>query len=165
LQIEFDDFPIHPETEVIWDEFSSILCNEDSDSIEATYRSNHTLSRLDFIFFDGDDFNEEDKRWDKMPLELYYLLHLNGNPNKAAVARRKVMNTHFSGASSATRLVDLNLEWRVLPQLLSWIGREKERQDLSLMFGFLLKMPALLEGATAASSSPDRKRTKMTNCD
>jgi hypothetical protein len=155
-------------TEFIWDELSSILCDEGSDSIEAIYHSNHTLSRFDFNFHapgdTGDSDSEDESRIyysaeDKMPLELYSLLHLNRNPNKAAVARRKVMN----GASSATRLVDLNLGLSVLPQLFYWIGKEKERQDLSLMFGFLLNMPALLEGANAAPSSPDRKRAKMTN--
>jgi hypothetical protein len=99
---------------------------------------------------------------DEMPFDLYSLLHLNRNPNKAAVARRKVINVRFSEAPSAMKLVDLNLELSVLPQFLSWIGKEKERQDLSLIFGFMVRTPALLEGATAAPTLPDRKRMKMT---
>jgi hypothetical protein len=157
----------------MYDEFSSILCNRDSDSIEETYHSNHTLSRLDFDSvirgggFDSDSEEEDDESFcysadDEMPFDLYSLLHLNRNPNKAAVARRKVINVRFSEAPSAMKLVDLNLELSVLPQFLSWIGKEKERQDLSLIFGFMVRTPALLEGATAAPTLPDRKRMKMT---
>lgn len=163
--IEFQ-FQENYRTEFVWGEFSSILCNRDSDSIEETYNSNHILSRLDFNFYSYSGEDDEPIVYsaeDVMPLERYSLLHLNRNPDKAVIARRKVINVHFSGASSAMKLVDLNLEFSVLSQLLSWIGKEKEMHDLSLMFGFMVRMPALLKGATAAPTSPDKKRMKMTN--
>lgn len=148
------DFPFRLGTSQLWPKFISILCAKDT--IDATYNSNHTLSDLDFIFhIEDDDYLAEEK----MPLKLYSLLQMNRNRNKSAVARRKVLNTHFAGSSSVPKLLALNFMLAEWPSLLSWVG--KEESELSMMYGLLSSMPSLL---TKGASESDRKRKRFDSC-
>jgi hypothetical protein len=50
----------------------------------------------------------------------------------------------------------LNLDPKVVPNLLSWVG--KQNSELSLIYEYLQSAPALIEGAAvAASASRNRK--------
>ena len=138
----------------MWSKFINILCAKDT--IDSTYNSNHTISHLDFIFRQEDDnLDLTIMPEDEMPLELYSLLQLNRNRNKSAVARRKVLNTHFVGSSSVQKLLDLNFILAEWPTLLSWVG--KEESELSMMYGLLSNMPSLLR---RGPSETDRKRKR-----
>ena len=144
------DFPFRLRTNPMWPKFISILCAKDT--IDATYNSNHTLSDVDFIFhIEDDDYLAEEE----MPLELYSLLQMNRNRNKSAVARRKVLNTHFSKSSGVPKLLALNFMLAEWPSLLSWVG--KEESELSMMYGLLSNMPSLLR---IGASESDRKRKR-----
>jgi hypothetical protein len=149
----------------LWQKFFDLLCNEDT--IDATYNSNHTFSHIDFHFHirayqEDDEDDEEGEEYftadDDMPLELQFLLQMNRNPNKAAVARRKIINVHFDLESSTQKLHGLNLVLEGMPHLLSWLG--KESSELALMYDFVRSTPSLFEqGCTSAV--PGRKRMKL----
>jgi Ran GTPase-activating protein (RanGAP) involved in mRNA processing and transport len=167
LQCEFNT--IHSLVD-FWHEYSNLLCNRET--IEATYSSNHYLESLDYSFcydLEGYDSNEEDddiadeteRRLEeacKTPLEIRLLLDLNKDSDKAAVARRKIIQVHFSGASKVQNLHGLNIDPKVVPNLLSWVG--KQNSELSLMYEYLQSVPALIEDA-AVSVSAGRKRNYM----
>jgi hypothetical protein len=65
---------------------------------------------------------------------------------------------HFSGASKVQNLHGLNIDPKVVPNLLSWVG--KQNSELSLMYEYLQSVPALIEDA-AVSVSAGRKRNYM----
>jgi hypothetical protein len=149
-------FPYRIWTKGIWTHFSRLLCNDNS--IDATHQSNHTLSSLDFHFFHSGEDAEEELHYTgavDMPTELHSLLQMNLNPDKAAVARRKVINAHFPGLSGTQKLLELDFGSHILPQLFSWIGRE--RTELSMMYSFIGSMPSLFKHIV----SPSRKRMKL----
>jgi hypothetical protein len=135
-------------------EYSKLLC--DQDTVEATYNSNHSLGSIDFWFgYDHDLSQEYDDIVDEAerrieeaietPLEIRLLLDLNKDQDKTAVARRKILQVHFSGESKLHKFHQLNLAPTVVPCLLSWIG--KQQSELSLMNEYLQNVPALIEGA------------------
>jgi hypothetical protein len=148
-----------------WHEYSNLLC--DRNTIEATYNSNHSLESLGFVFEynsneeDDDSWEEDDdivdeagRRFEeaqKTPLEIRLLLDLNKYSDKAAVARRKIIQVHFSGASKVQNLHGLNLDPKVVPNLLSWM--RKQNSELSLMYEYLWSVPNLIEEAAAAASA------------
>lgn len=103
-----------------WNILSRVLCDESS--ILNTFSSNHVLNEV----------NAED-----VPDSIVSLLQMNKNPDKASVARQKMIALHFSAISEYT----LDLETTVLPRTIEWIGRD----DLgySLMYNLLRGMPSL----------------------
>jgi hypothetical protein len=144
-----------------WHEYSKLLC--DRDTIESTYDSNHSLHNLEFRF--NVHLNSWDSQWDqrirraaKTPLEIRLLLDLNKDSDKAAVARRKIPQVHFSGESRVQKLHVLNLTPKVVPNLLSWIG--KQQSELFLMYEYLKTVPALIEGAAVATSASRKRKAQ-----
>lgn len=130
--------------QIIWQAYENLLCRKDS--IDATFSSNHKLHFLDLAFQRYDrsgvtGFSTEDD----MPFDIHALLEMNRTSDKFAVARRKVIQVHFSDESSTQKLVDLDVKLKWLPHLLAWIGREKA--ELSMMYNYLHRMPSLFEGA------------------
>jgi hypothetical protein len=150
-----------------WHEYSNLLC--DRDTIQATYNSNHSLGSLHLRFdYDEEDGDEEDdddiqmsRRFEEAcetPLEIRLLLDLNKDQDKTAVARRKILQVHFSGESKLHKFHQLNLAPTVVPYLLSWIG--KQQSELSLMNEYLQSVPALIEGAAAAAAGGREKHNR-----
>jgi RNase P subunit RPR2 len=155
-----------------WHEYSKLL--RDRVTIQATYSSNHSLGSLNFWFSydsneEDDDSNEEDTNIRnqakrriaeacKTPLEIRLLLDLNKDSDKTAVARRKIIQVHFSGGSKVQHLHGLNLDPKVVPNLLSWMG--KQNSELSLMYEYIQSVPNLIEEAAVAASA-GRKRNYM----
>jgi hypothetical protein len=134
-----------------WHEYSNLLC--DRDTIEATYTSNHSLESLGFVF-ESYIWEQAERRFEeacRTPLEIRLLLDLNKDQDKAAVARRKIIQVHFSGASKVQNLHGLNLDPKVVPNLLSWVG--KQNSELSLMYAYLQSAPALVEDAAVSVSA------------
>jgi len=137
-------------TERGWSAVSTLVCNKSS--IMDTYNSNHKL------FVDYSDDNE------LLPDDLSSLLDLNGNKDKAEVARQKIFQTHFSDTSNIQELLDMELE--VLPTAIAWIGRPKHIgwegknvSGLSTMFNLVRRLPDLFDSnAQKKSSAAKRKR-------
>jgi hypothetical protein len=81
---------LHNSLTEVW---QPLLCSS-NDTIESTYTSNHVLECIEVEFSVR---NEQDKERNQTPIEIYSLLKLNRNPNKAAVASSKVLKIQFSG--------------------------------------------------------------------
>jgi hypothetical protein len=149
----------------IWHAYSKLLC--DRDTIEATYNSNRSLESLIFCFcYNYDEEDDDDiqvhRRIEeacKTPLEIRLLLDLNKDQDKATVARRKILQVHFSGASKVQNLHGLNLDPKVVPNLLSWVG--KQNSELSLMYEYIQSVPALIEGAAVAASASKKRKAQF----
>ena len=122
-----------------WDAFAHILCN--TASTDSIYSSNHTLRNVSSPSTISD---------------LQHLLDLNYNENKADVARQKILQFHFTEENNLQEFVDMELA--VLPQALSWIGRDVTSQNgnlwraigrnilgFSLMYRSLQSMPSLFD--------------------
>ena len=108
----------------VWNALSTILC--DTSTIESIYFSNHTL-RGGLYEANGD---------------IASYLQLNENANKVEVARQKILRYHFkNGEDNIDELVDMELN--VLPQVMSWMGRDYTGQ--SLLYSFIRSMPTIFD--------------------
>jgi hypothetical protein len=111
-------------TEEDWRVLSRALC--DKSSIDSICSSNHTLFSLEL----GDFENTED--WlDEVWSGIESLLSMNINPNKAEVARRKILKHHLSDEHADMSVFALMQE-TVLPHAIEWIGRDNH--GLSAMY-------------------------------
>lgn len=126
-----------------WDVFSLFLFNKTS--IQATYESNHSLCSLS----KHGDSNRT------LPDHLVSSLQTNGLG--AGVARQKILWHYFlSGGDSINVKQFLDMDMNVLPQAMSWIGREDDGH--SLMFTLLQSMPCLFDRTLSKTSSGQMKR-------
>jgi len=117
-----------------WDVFSLFLFNKTS--IQATYESNHTLCSLST----PGDSNRT------LPDHLVSSLQTNGLGT--GVARQKILWQYFlSGGDSINVKQFLDMDMNVLPQAMSWTGREDDGH--SLMFTLLQSMPCLFESTSS----------------
>ena len=126
---------------------SRTLC--DGSSIDATFRSNHTLGT---IWIDTDDLKRV-----TLPTSLADLLQLNTNGNKLEVARQKILQYH-DNEDSIQEFVDM--EWQVLPHAMAWIGRDDV--GLSLLYRFVQGMPDLFDRGSKLNNAGGMKRKRCT---
>ncbi len=120
-------------TEEEWCILSHALC--DVATIGKTYTSNHTFHTC--------ALSEDLKSWrDRSLQELCTLLDWNGNPNKAEVARQKIMQYHFSCGKSGIHAIACMHE-SVLPHAIEWLGRDKH--GYSAMFSFVKSFPTIFD--------------------
>jgi hypothetical protein len=108
--------------------FTRIVCN--SSSIMSTYNSNHILSELNHY-----------PRC-PLPIDLASALQINRDCNVSQAARLKIIKTHFSGRNIITTPFTA-MELKVLPNAISWMGRECGISDL--LFAFVRSMPSLCD--------------------
>ena len=138
-----------------WELLSNVLCNKSS--INATWKSNHTLGRV----LDPD----EDPGIDESNLpDLRTLLQLNRENTKAEAARRKVISVHFSGDFNVQPFIDMDL--KVLPHALAWMARNEHGSSLTYKFvrntTFFLNVSNVGGGGTEpATNEPESKRQKL----
>ena len=126
-----------------WDVFSLFLFNKTS--IQATYESNHTLCSLS----ERGDSNRA------LPDHLVSSLQTNGLGT--GVARQKILWHYFlSGGDSINVKQFLDMDMNVLPQAMSWIGREDD--GCSLMITLLKSMPCLFETLNKTRSGQVKRR-------
>lgn len=93
---------------------------------EGLYTSNHTLHEV--YAHSSDDIN--------------VLLGMNKNKDKVEVARQKILRYYFlNGEDNIHEFVDM--EMNVLPQTMSWMGRDYTGQ--SLLYSFIRSMPTLFD--------------------
>ena len=107
-----------------WNTLANMLC--DTSTIDGLYASNHTLHAV----------------YAHSPDDINVLLDMNKNKDKVEVARQKILRYHFkNGEDNIDELVDM--EMNVLPQVMSWMGRDYTGQ--SLLYSFILSMPPLFD--------------------
>lgn len=104
---------------------ANCLC--DKSSLINTFHSNHTLQS--FCYSDpSPNFRNSD---------LFSLLGMNKSKNKAEVARKKILTTHFGDDGACVRII-APMATHTLPTALSWIGRD--RSEYSIMYLLLRSM-------------------------
>jgi len=126
-----------------WNAFSNIVCNQSS--ISKTYRSNHTLSMITSF---GAVKMAGSRMYDKdgvIPNRLFELMEFNAGRDKKVVAHQKILDCHLKGDFNMEPFVDTNMEMKVLPHILSWVGRSSKSDNMSfeVIFNFLRQMPTL----------------------
>lgn len=113
-------------------------CLCDTTSIDATYISNRRLSSVAVYNESGDSMSLVE-----FPTTLKESLKLNENANKAAVAREKILRSHFLGEYSLEPFDEEIMDLGVFPFLLSWLGRPdrlgpvSDDRSMSLMSGHI----------------------------
>ena len=111
--------------------FTRIVCN--SSSIMSTYNSNHILCEL----------NHYPRCL--LPIDLASSLQINRENGVSKAARLKIIKTHFSGSNINTTPFTV-MELKVLPNAISWMGRECGISKISnLLFVFVRSMPSLCD--------------------
>lgn len=118
LEWSYDEMPRITD----WRPLSAVLC--DGTSIETTFDSNHTLERLT-----GDIWYEFLLR---LPSDVQKSLQLNRDLAPLEVARRKIINTHFSGNFSMEPFLDMDT--KVLPQVMSWMAKDDYGKSVLYQF-------------------------------
>ena len=138
-------------TERGWEAMSTLLCNKTS--IMETYTSNHALQDIGCYTID----------------DLISYLELNENKDKAEVARQKILQTHFSTDDHdlSKMQVFLDMEFEMMPDALSWIGRPnhndwtgKSVSGLSLLFNLMRRIPDLFDSNTQKKKPSTAKRKR-----
>ena len=111
-----------------WTPLSAVLC--DVTSIKATFNSNHSLGRLTT----SNEFSEWiEQQHLRLPPDLQKSLQLNRDLAPLEVARRKIINTHFSGNFNMEPFIDMDA--KVLPQVMSWMA--KDDYGKSILYEFI----------------------------
>jgi len=115
----------------------------------STYNSNHTLQYLG----------------DLIPDVLVPYSELNENKDKAEVARQKILQTHFSTEDGDTSNIQmlLDMELKMLPSVITWIGRPVpigwegvQVSGLSTMYNLTRRVPDLFDSSPQVAK---RKRS------
>jgi hypothetical protein len=108
--------------------FFTCVCN--SSSIMSTYNSNHILSELNLY------------PMCPLPIDLASALKINKENSVSQAVRLKIIKTHFSGSNINTTPFTV-MELNVLPNAISWMGRDCGISDL--LFAFVRSMPSLCD--------------------
>ena len=123
-----------------WNILSKTLCKPSS--INDTYLSNHTLSMITSfckVKMAGSRLYDEDGI---IPDHLLSLTEMNNSSaDKSAVARKKILRQHFKNEICMTSFGENEIEVKVLPHILCWIGRYSDGSSHSAMFDLLKQMP------------------------
>jgi len=125
-------------TEEDWHVLSRALC--DKSSISSICSSNHRLFLLVLDNFE----NTEDWLDEVWRSRIKSLLSMNKNPNKAEVARQKILE-HHSSDEHAGMSVFAGMPDTVLPNALEWVGRSRDIRTFSIMFNVVQGFPTLFE--------------------
>ena len=143
LNVRYNGKIIDPEVSTY---LSCVFC--DKTSIERTYSSNHTLQSLRG-YYSCADF-----RFDIIGY-FYSVLDMNKFEDKVEVARKKILNYHFSGGSG-----DLNvfatMPETLMPHVIAWIGRNK--MESNLMFNFVRGFPVLFNVSKQSTSEAKKRK-------
>lgn len=123
--------------EHMWEIVLRALC--DTSSIESTYSSNHIFHTCGV--FDGMVELYEDE-YRILQEEIHTMLSMNKNPNKAEVARKKILKCHFSEGNSGINALACMHE-TVMPHAFEWMGRDE--LGYSSMFRFVQSLPMLFD--------------------
>lgn len=128
-----------------YNSFRNIMC--DTSSLNATCLSNHTLCMIatfgrvkvaGSMLYDDEGI---------IPGSLLTLIELNGRTHdKQVVKREKILHYHLEGEFNMEPFVvdseDGAMTLKVVPHLLSWVGRSKDLRSASAMYRLVQQMPA-----------------------
>ena len=120
---------------------SRALC--DVSSMNATFRSNHTL-------------NEISMNATAPPSSIRALLRMNSNANEFEVARQKILQHHFNNGGCIQGLVDM--DWQILPYALAWAGRD--HKGSTLLYRTIKNMPGLVDRDSTKTGGRGSTSTK-----
>ena len=99
--------------------------------MDTYYHSNHTLQKICDPYFE-----------DRLPGDVRSCLQLNRENRISQTARLKIIETHFREGFIVQPFVDM--EWKVLPRAIAWMGRHGRSNELSGHFyEFLRSMSSL----------------------
>jgi len=125
-----------------WDAFSKLVC--DTSSLNDTHSSNHTLRMIasnDKVKVAAHSLYDKDGI---IPNHLLSLVELNGiSSDKRTVVRTKILGHHFKGEFPIGPFVENNMDTKVLPHALAWVGQSADCKSHSAMFHLLQEMPQL----------------------
>ena len=108
----------------------------DKASIDRTFCSNHTFHKIDIDLLQT--------RNDRENYYIHRYLEMNENENKADVARKKILDHHFTRSETDIRAF-ADMPEAVLPFVIEWIGRDRQDYSLSLMHLFVRGFPTLFD--------------------
>lgn len=140
-------------TRLGWGYMFYALCNKSS--IMNIGGSNHTLCHL------GEQGTENTRVHQSIPMGLVALLHFNRCPVKWEVGREKILRAHFRANAPNIHLQEfLDMNLKVLPHAMSWIGRDSSwythrNTGHPLLYELLRNLPTLFE-----SDKPGAKRKR-----
>lgn len=132
-------------TRKVWDAFARVLCN--TSTVEETQASNHSIHSITTL--------SEWKEKNAVPEDVSLLLHINKSEEKALVARRKIIDHHFTDARASIHRFT-SMELNVLPHAMEWIGEDDS--GLPLMLHLIHEKVSLFEAATASKGGRRKKR-------
>ena len=146
-----------------WDVFSDVLCN--TSSINNTYNSNHTLTRLitpEPIIINGNTFNQIRET---LPGDIQRYLALNQMSNKKKVAYFKILQ---HSRHNITMHPFFEWELKCLPIVVHWFdespGRgipEIETSKLQAIYEFVRDMPMeCADGYFGRNKKGSKKRAR-----
>jgi hypothetical protein len=125
-ELEVDFLEVNEELVHNWSELANLIC--DTTGINATYQSNHTIQSLSL---------QSSREMIRYPIKVLTNLHINQNPNKHAVAIKKILENHS--------MESINFESPVLPRALAVVGSADVTNGLSQMYGILRSSPDLIQ--------------------
>ena len=127
--------------------------------MNATFRSNHTLTRV-YLRVESEtlleDFDGLPTFWrpttiqDHYPSHLTNMLQLNRNDNKFEVSRQKILRCHFEGYETQ-QFVDMDLDLEVLPHALAWCGGDY--RGPTLLYRLVQSQASLFDSNSRASKA------------
>jgi len=96
-----------------------------------------------------------------IPNRLFELIEFNAGRDKKVVARQKILDCHLKGEFNVEPFVETNMEMKVLPHVLSWVGRCSEADGVShtAIFNLLRQMPTLCADASLAKCVVTKQRS------
>lgn len=129
--LELGTLFVHPDP--VWAAFTQILCSKES--INDTFMSNHTLQQVCW----------KDEEY-LLPEDLLFLLELN-RCKERQVARQKITNVHFRGASGVHMLIEDMIGLALLPHVMSWMAHDNvsTSSDVTVLYHFSRSYASLFD--------------------
>lgn len=149
-----------------YNSFRHVMC--DTSSLNATYLSNHTLCMIATfgrVKVAGNMLYDDEGI---IPRNLLTLIELNGRTHdKRVVKREKILRYHLEGEFNmepfAVDAEEGAMTLKVVPHLLSWVGRSKDCRSVSAMYRFVQQMPATyatpLEDGNVRGTHKNKRRS------
>lgn len=150
LRIHLPDGLDDEDMEHEWEIVFRALC--DTRSIESTYSSNHIFHTSE-VFDCMVEYSEDE--YGTLLEEIHTMLSMNKNPNKAEVARKKILMYHFSKGNSGINALTC-LHETVLPHAIEWMGRDE--LGYSSMFRFVQSLPMLFDISRGQPAGSKRRK-------
>ncbi|KAL9184913.1 hypothetical protein ACHAXT_002690 [Thalassiosira profunda] len=129
-----------------WQAFADVLCN--TSSVEATYRSNHTLRRFSWTKSILPNIGDEGSGGGTAILSsLAFSLEMNQRGPREEAARRKIIEHHLSSDESMGHFA--GMDRAVLPRVLAWVPDD----ELSLLYRVVRNLHSELDSVPTSAEA------------